>query len=87
VGFARSARLLLDWAPDWLAAGHGTVTRFQPGRFRDVIRWSRRAERAVAVLCPTGSLERDYYAWGTGGARTPYRRERRLAAVLPRDED
>ncbi len=64
-GFARSARLMLAWAPEWLAAGHGTVVRFQPARFRDVIRWSRKAERAVAALCPTGRPERDYYAWGT----------------------
>jgi glyoxylase-like metal-dependent hydrolase (beta-lactamase superfamily II) len=69
-GFARSARLLLDWSPEWLAAGHGTVSRFEPARFRAVIRWSQRAEQAVRALCPTGSLSNDYYAWGTGGQRT-----------------
>ena len=64
-GFARSARLLLDWSPDWLAAGHGTVCRFEAARFRAVIRWSRKAERAVRDLCPSGTLA-DYYAWGMG---------------------
>jgi glyoxylase-like metal-dependent hydrolase (beta-lactamase superfamily II) len=65
-GFADSARLLLSWSPDWLAAGHGTVSRFDPARFRAVVRWARRARRATRALCPTGDLEREYYAWGTG---------------------
>ncbi len=79
-GFHRSARLMRDWRPDWLAAGHGTVSLFEPARFQEVMRWTGRAERAVAALCPSGSLERDYYAWGTGGERAPYRPEARLAA-------
>jgi len=82
-GFSRSARLLLDWSPDWLAAGHGTVARFEPARFRQVIRWARRAERAVREICPAGSLERDYYAWGAGGRRSLYQMDRRLATTLP----
>jgi glyoxylase-like metal-dependent hydrolase (beta-lactamase superfamily II) len=68
-GFARSARLMLAWAPDWLAAGHGTVARYDAARFRAVIGWSRRAEAAVRALCPTGDLDRDYYAWGRGATR------------------
>ena len=77
-GFDRSARLLLDWRPHWLAAGHGTVSRFDALRFRAVRRWSRRAEERIRALCPSGDLERDYYHWGTGGPRSPYRPEPRL---------
>ena len=60
-GFIRSARLVLDWKPDLLACGHGTYYRFAPSHFRKIIRWAERAERATKALCPTGSLERDYY--------------------------
>jgi glyoxylase-like metal-dependent hydrolase (beta-lactamase superfamily II) len=81
-GFVRSARLMLDWQPQWLAAGHGTLSAFSYRRFRDVQRWARRTEAVIRALCPTGSLERDYYAWGTGGTRAPYRREARLARSL-----
>ena len=70
-GFERSARLMREWRPEWLAAGHGTVARFHAARFREVISWSRRAEAAVRALCPSGDLDADYYAWGRGdpGAR------------------
>jgi glyoxylase-like metal-dependent hydrolase (beta-lactamase superfamily II) len=68
-GFASSSRLLLDWRPEWLAAGHGTVARFDARRLRSAIRWSRRARRATRALCPSGDLAREYYAWGTGGTR------------------
>lgn len=61
-GFESSARVALDWAPDLLAAGHGTCYHFAPSYFRAVIRWSRRAESAVRDLCPTGDLAHDYYA-------------------------
>ncbi len=85
-GFARSARLLLDWRPQWLAAGHGTISSFEPARFHRVRRWARSAERAVRALCPSGDLMRDYYAWGTGGRRSPYAREKRLERSIPEGE-
>ncbi len=44
-----------------MACGHGTYYRFAPSHFHKVIRWSRTAQEAVAALCPTGRLERDYY--------------------------
>ena len=67
-GFTHGSRLMLSWRPEWLAAGHGTVARFDPSRFHAVIRWSRRAEATVRALCPSGDLDADYYAWGTGEA-------------------
>ena len=45
-----------------LANGHRGVYRFTASRFRRIIRWARFAEKAVADLCPSGSLEKDYYS-------------------------
>ncbi len=60
-GFARSAKLVLDWKPDVLACGHGTYYRFAASQFRKIIRWADKAERAAKALCPSGNLSRDYY--------------------------
>ncbi|HAU38465.1 MAG TPA: hypothetical protein DCX07_12220 [Phycisphaerales bacterium] len=60
-GYARSARLVLQWRPDLLAAGHRTYFRFRASRFRKVLRWASRAKSAVQALCPTGDLENDYH--------------------------
>ena len=60
-GFIPSARLAMAWRPDILANGHRTTFRYTDSRFRRIIRWARRAERAVRALCPAGDLERDYY--------------------------
>ena len=70
-GFARSARLLVRWCPDILANGHGTCFKFHASQFHKIIRWSQKAEMAVKTLCPTGSLEKDYYLHRaeTGGRR------------------
>ncbi|HET6484917.1 MAG TPA: hypothetical protein VFH83_00765, partial [Spirochaetia bacterium] len=65
-------------------AGHGTVSRFDPKRFRAARRWARRTEQAVRALCPSGSLEPDYYHWGTGGPRSSYRREPSLEHSIRR---
>jgi len=61
-GFVPSAQLVLDWAPDFMAAGHGNYYRFAPGKFRAIMRWARQAEQAVRDLCPSGDLEQDYYS-------------------------
>lgn len=61
-GFERSARLALAWQPDLLVCGHGTAYRFRASKFRKIAAWSRRAEKAVEDLCPSGDLENDYYA-------------------------
>ena len=73
-GYIPSARLALAWRPDILANGHQATFRFTASRFRRIIRWAQQAERAVRALCPTGDLERDYYALeldsrGAPGAR------------------
>lgn len=60
-GFAESAQLVLDWKPDIIANGHRTYVHFHPSQFRKIIQWARRAEKAVADLCPSGDLEKDYY--------------------------
>lgn len=60
-GFEASAALVLDWKPQVLVNGHNTYFAFRPSHFRKIVRWSRQAERAVAALCPSGDLERDYY--------------------------
>ena len=70
-GFIPSARLALAWRPDILANGHGTTFRFTTSRFRRIIRWAQRAERAVRALCPTGDLERDYYVVGKRPSTRP----------------
>ena len=60
-GFARSAKLVLDWRPDVLATGHRTYYRFHASQFRKILKWTKQAEAAVKALCPSGDLETDYY--------------------------
>ncbi len=60
-GFVDSARRLLDWKPDVIAAGHGTYFRFSPSQFRKIIRWAQQTEKTLAALCPDGDLERHYH--------------------------
>jgi glyoxylase-like metal-dependent hydrolase (beta-lactamase superfamily II) len=73
-GFARSARLVMDWQPDVVACGHQTYVRYNPDYYRKVIAWADRAEAAVRALCPSGDLGQDYYGvagfWPEKG-RTP----------------
>ncbi len=59
-GFERSARLVLKWRPEILATGHQTYYHFSGSHFRKIIVWSRRAEKAVRALCPSGKLKIDY---------------------------
>lgn len=61
-GFHASAQLALAWRPQIMAAGHTNCYRFAPSKFRQIARWSLRAEAAVLALCPHGDLERDYYS-------------------------
>lgn len=60
-GFIPSARLALRWKPDLVACGHRCCYQFTPSRFRRIIQWAARTDRAVRALCPTGNLEKDYY--------------------------
>lgn len=59
-GFMPSAELVLDWAPDLFCNGHGTYFRYQPAQFRKIRQWAIRTERAIADLCPSGNLAKDY---------------------------
>lgn len=60
-GFVASAQLALDWQPDIVAAAHNNTYAFSAPKFRRIIRWAQRAEKAVRALCPTGDLQQDYY--------------------------
>ena len=60
-GFVRSARRVMAWKPNIIAAGHGTFVHYRASYFRKVIHWAARAEAAVKALCPSGRLEDDYY--------------------------
>ncbi|MBM3280738.1 MAG: MBL fold metallo-hydrolase [Candidatus Handelsmanbacteria bacterium] len=59
-GFARSARLILDLAPELICNGHGCVYRFAPSHYRRILKWSGQAERAVHALCPSADWLADY---------------------------
>lgn len=60
-GFIPSARLVIDWDPDLVAAGHGMSYLFRRSKFEKVINWATDTERAVSAICPSGDLERDYF--------------------------
>lgn len=59
-GFARSAQLVLDLAPELICNGHGCVYRFAPSHYRRILKWSARAEKAVQALCPSPDWLADY---------------------------
>ena len=59
-GFARSAQLVLDLAPELICNGHGCVYRFAPSHYRRILKWSTKAEAAVRALCPSADWLADY---------------------------
>ena len=59
-GFARSAAAALNLTPEIVCAGHRSNYRFAASQFRRILRWSSRAEQAVAALCPSRSWPDDY---------------------------
>jgi glyoxylase-like metal-dependent hydrolase (beta-lactamase superfamily II) len=59
-GFARSARAVLDIAPELICNGHGIIYRFAPSHYRRILSWTARAERAVQALCPSSRWLDDY---------------------------
>lgn len=61
VGFAASAKKILEWRPDIMVNGHGTWMHVSPSYFRKALRWAEKAEKATAALCPDGDLEKHYY--------------------------
>ncbi len=60
-GFLHSAKLVMRWQPDILAAGHGTYYRYRKSHFQKIAAWARRAESATRALCPTGNPDEDYH--------------------------
>ena len=70
-GFVESAQRVLDWKPDLLCNGHKCFFKFRPSRFRKIQKWALATEKAVAALCPSGDLEKDYYLHNFGEPR-PY---------------
>ena len=63
-GYVASARRLIEWAPEVIAAGHGQYFAYRESKLRKIIAWAQRAEAAVTALCPSGDLQ-DYYRWST----------------------
>ena len=66
-GFVDSARLILSWQPEIIVNGHGTYMTFSPSKFKKIIQWARKAEKATRALCPAGDLERHYYNTSAAG--------------------
>ena len=60
-GFSASAALMMAWAPDIVLCGHNTYYAFRNSKFRKIIQWARRAEKAVIAICPSSNLDIDYY--------------------------
>jgi len=59
-GFAHSARTALDIAPEIICNGHGCVYRFAPSQYRRILRWTEKAEKTIAALCPSPQWLADY---------------------------
>ena len=61
-GFVPSARRVIEWQPEVMAAGHSNYYGFSQSKFEKVIEWAGWAAEAVRALCPSGDLERDYHS-------------------------
>lgn len=61
-GYGAVARLLDRWQPQLIAAGHRSVFRYHPDYTRKMAAWAAETDTVLRDLCPTGSLESDYYA-------------------------
>ena len=59
-GFAHSARTVLDIAPEIICNGHGCIYRFASSQYRRILRWTKKAEKAVGSLCPSPQWLADY---------------------------
>jgi glyoxylase-like metal-dependent hydrolase (beta-lactamase superfamily II) len=78
-GYARSARKVLELAPDWILAEHGGPFEFSAEDFRRRVQWAEAAGKALDAICPSGDHRRDWdlhrlrveplvSAWPTGAA-------------------
>jgi len=68
-GYVPSAQLVLDWKPDVFCNGHKNFFKFRPSHFRKIQKWALATEKAVADLCPSGDLKKDYYMHRFGEPR------------------
>ena len=60
-GFVASAKRIIAWRPDIMAAGHGGYYWFSEGKLRKTVRWAEETEDAIRALCPNGDMDRHYY--------------------------
>jgi len=59
-GYLESARLVLNIAPDWILAEHGSAMEFNLEDFRRRVRWAEAAREAADDLCVSGDHRRDW---------------------------
>jgi hypothetical protein len=58
--YARSAKTVLDQAPDWVLAEHGGPFEFNAEDFRRRVAWGEAAAAAADKVSPSGSHRRDW---------------------------
>jgi glyoxylase-like metal-dependent hydrolase (beta-lactamase superfamily II) len=58
--YAASAQKVLDAAPDWVLAEHGSAMEFNAEDFRRRVEWGKVSARAADAVCVSGSHRRDW---------------------------
>jgi glyoxylase-like metal-dependent hydrolase (beta-lactamase superfamily II) len=58
--YAASARKVLDIAPDWVLAEHGSAMEFNADDFRRRVEWAQLAARTADALCVSGQYRHDW---------------------------
>ena len=63
-GFAPTCKLIQEWNPDIIAAGHSSYFRFSKLKFGKIIEWAENTEDTISRLCPEGDVLKHYYSLG-----------------------
>jgi len=58
--YASSAQKVLDAAPDWVLAEHGSAMEFNAEDFRRRVQWGKVSAQAADALCPSGNHLQDW---------------------------
>ena len=59
--YAKSAKAVLDAAPEWVLAEHGGAFEFNAEDFQRRVRWGQLAAKAADSISPSGSFRRDWH--------------------------
>lgn len=71
-GFGQTSKLIQQWNPDIIAAGHGSFFRYSKSKFDKITGWAKKTEDAIFRLCPENDVLKHYYSLGVDDSTDVY---------------